>query len=131
MPPVFDYSDGLIPWENVQGQPLLPYSCYDQDGKLVKIPPKVPETHESWEAIQAEPAFHYNLGYIILHPDDVELSLSQNPRAIQHRQEGTVLTYGKLGYIMSLNTPASWQFPTDKTVVTIKYTDDGNYSLTS
>jgi hypothetical protein len=126
-----DYPNGIIPWENVQGQQLHPYSCYDVNGQLVTITPKYPSTHSSWEGIQADPAYHYNLGLIILHPDEVELSLSQNPQAVQHRQEGQVLTYSKISYIMSLNAPASPQFPTDKTSITIKYTNDGNYSLTS
>ena len=126
-----DYPNGIIPWDDLQGQDLSPYTCYDNIGQLVTITPKYPDTHSSWEGMQADPAYHYNLGYILLHPDEVGISISQNPRAIQHRQDGQVLTYGKIGYIMSLNAPASPQFPTDKTVVTVKYTDDGNYSLTS
>lgn len=126
-----DYRDGIIPWEELQGQALQPYTCYDNNGLLVTITPKYPDTHSSWEGIQADPAYHYNLGYIVLYPDDVELSLSRNPKAVQHRQEGQVLTYSKIGFIMSMNAPASPQFPTDKTTVTVKYTDSGNYSLTS
>jgi len=131
MPSHIDYSDGLIPWETVQGEPLLPYTCHDGDGNLVQITPKYPGAHTSWEAIQSDPAYHYNLGYIVLHPEEVEVSLSQNPQAIQHRLEGEVVNLARFGFISSINAPASPQFPTDKTVVTIKYTATGNYSLTS
>jgi len=126
-----DYTSGFIPWEDVQGQTVASYTCFDNEGRLVEVMPKNPASHDSWHPIQADPAYHYNLGMILGNPDDVQPSTSQNPQALQHQQEGEVLTYIKQGYIMSLNMPSSYQFPTDSTEVTVKYTDSRNHTLTS
>lgn len=126
-----DYSSGFIPWDDLQGQSLEAYTCHDQNGKLIKITPKVFERHDSWQQIQADPAYHYNLGMIVNRPDTVVASTSQHPKAIQHRQEGTVLIYGKENYIMSLNSPSSSVYQNTTTTVIVKYTDDGNHTLTS
>lgn len=128
-----DYSSGLIPYSDVPSK-LEPYTCYDSEGRLIKVKVKFPPAHQSWEPINAEPVYHYNLGYIIANPDLVEPSTSQTPQAKQHRQDGEVLIYSKFGYIISLDAPFSYQFPTDKTEVVVKYThdeNDDNITLTS
>jgi hypothetical protein len=131
MPPHIDYSSGYIPWEDVQGRPLMAYTCFDRDGRLVEVMPKNPDRHDSWHPVQADPAYHYNLGMILANPDGVTVSNSQNPQSLMHQQEGEVLTYHMHGYIMSLNMPSSPQFPTDTTEITVKYTDARNHTLTS
>lgn len=126
-----DYSSGYIPWDALQGQSLEAYTCLDKDGKLVKVTPKVMQNHSSWQQIQSDPAFHYNLGMIVGQPDAVVPSTSQHPQAVQHRQDGKVLIYSKEDYIMNLNAPSSPNYSNSVTTVVVKYTDDGNYSLTS
>ncbi len=126
----FDYLAGQITWENTPTE-KAPYTCLDKDGNLIEVTIKRPETHDSWVNIQSEPAYHYNLGFIIANPHQVRESTSQQPSAIVHREQGKVVTYVRYGFVSSLNMPSSWQFPTDMTTVTVKYTGTKNYTLTS
>lgn len=126
-----DYASGYIPWENVQGQSLITYTCYDSEGRLVKVTPKKFNAHDSWRPVQGDPAYHYNLGNILQNPDNIAESTSQNPQAIAHRQEGEVLLYEKKDYIIDINSPSMSEYMNTTTTVVVKYTDDGNYTLTS
>lgn len=126
----FDYSEGLVLWQDAPIEKRA-YTVYDPEGRLVKVTEKKLENHDSWEPVQGDPAFHYNVGSIITNPDKIIPDNSKNPKAIAHRETGLILTYVKYNFIMSLNMPSSPQFPSDMTTVTVKYDHSGdNFTLT-
>lgn len=117
-------SPDLTPWESLIGQERRPYQCADFLGETVRVSPKFKENHSSWEDIQADPAYHYNLNVILSNPDAIMIDVSSGEKTKKHRETGTILTYVKYNYIQDINTPASYQYPNDRTEVVVKYNRD-------
>lgn len=123
-------------WEQVTGQEKAAYACIDQFGKLVQVGPKNKSKHDSWDPIQDDPTFHYNIGTILAEPDEVYVDQSKNPQAMNHWKDGVVLNYVKRNYAQSLDTPltrrAAREYQFEETIVSVKYCNSGeNFTLTS
>jgi hypothetical protein len=128
-----DYSSGLIPWDDLQDQDLLPYTVYDPKGRLVEVTVKYQESHslEGWDPIMASPGYHYNLGFIVANPHNVEPNRSQSPKSLEHRKLGDVLTYARNDYIIDINAPSATSYQSTMTQVIVQYTDDENFTRTN
>ncbi len=128
--------DKRTPWEQLTGNEKIKYGCVDCFGKMVEVGPKNKQNHTSWDDVQSDPTFHYNLATILARPDEIYPDQSQNPQALNHWKDGVVLNFVKHGYVKNLDTPltrrAGREYAYESTIVSVKYCNDGsNYTLTS
>jgi len=127
------YPNSYISFEETAGKPIAIYVCLDQQGRRVIINPKNPSKHQSSHPLESNPTVHFNLHMVLQQPDSVEPSVSQTPKAIQHRSDGEVLVYKKKDFIGCLNLPGDQHGDIE---VVVKYEDpekiqdSKNYSLT-
>lgn len=126
-----DYSDGLIQFPDALGLDLITYTVYDPQGRLVEITRKNPANHDSNDPMHLNPHYHFNLGSIVMFPDDIVESKSNNPVALENAKLGPVLTYIKNDYILSLNLPDSINYKNSRTEVVVQYTEKKNFTRTN
>ncbi len=127
----FDYEDGYIPFPDLAGQELVSYTVTDPDGRIIEITPKNPAKHSSPDPMDNNPHYHYNLGMIIMNPDDIREDSSNNPQAQKNRELGKILTYIKNDYILELDLPDSPNYHNTCTEVVVQYTDTKNFTRTN
>lgn len=127
------YPNQYLSFEETISKPIATYVCLDKQGRKVRISPKNPAKHQSSHPLEAHPTVHWNLHMVLLQPDSVAQSASQNPKAIQQRLDGDVVVYTKKDFIGSLNLPGDQHGDIE---VVVKYEDPAqvqdpeNYSLT-
>lgn len=110
---------------------LHPYDTEDNEGNKIKVMPKDPANHDSWNQWEAHPTVFYNIGSIIKNPTRMYPSPSNNPRALQHLEDGRVLIYEKDDYMFDIKVPFVTEPIGDVTTVIVKYDDlkNENYTL--
>lgn len=96
------------------------YTCLDRDGKTVMVNRKNPTKHDSSYTLDQHPTYFLNLEQILLNPNKVQASKSNNPKAILNRQKGVVLEYSMDDYINNLDIPGQ-KNKGDTTTVVVLY----------
>jgi len=116
--------------EEVWDWPIESYSV-TVEGKEIEITPKIPGHHESSHPLEQTPTYFYNLDQVLLHPDDVLLDTSNNPKAVESRKKGECKIYIKNDFIKDLHIPGYSDWKGDETRVVVMFENTGkNYTKT-
>lgn len=112
--------------------PLEQYEVSDIDGKIVTINPKTIGNHQSDNHFEQWAPVHFNIGWILQNPDNVKISTSNNPQAVENRKKGEIKIYTKQNFLSGLDLPSVSASFRDETQVVVLYEEetDKNYTLT-
>lgn len=117
---------------NYQVFKLKPYVAIDLKGKKVRISPKNPAKHKMNHPLETNATVYYNLGNVIGNPSNVQVSKSNNPKALEHGKEGEILIYTQDNFATNLNIPGYSDMKGDVTEVVVLYKNSKkeNFTLT-